>query len=140
MTYQNPKPLPTTGTVSTVTVLRCRDQFDLDPAPVLAFAETHTCAQSEEMICRALEDIATRLDRLQAARVAGGFDQMCSPARRIGVIAGGLGLVDVGHAAHHVRIAAETGNVVAVAATLARLERCFDAGISGIWAVHRPNE
>ncbi|MEL6641919.1 MAG: hypothetical protein AAFP98_11515 [Pseudomonadota bacterium] len=139
MTYQSPLSQSAPRPVSTVTVLRCRDQFDLDPAPVLAFAETHTCTQAEDMICRALEDIATRLDRLQAARAATAFEQMDSPARRIAVIAGGLGLIDVARASAHLRVAADTGNAVAVAATLARLERSFDAGISAIWSVQHPS-
>ncbi|MEL6571698.1 MAG: hypothetical protein AAFQ64_08580 [Pseudomonadota bacterium] len=90
------------------------------------------------MICRALEDVAVRLDRLQAARVAGAFEYMCSSARRIAVIAGGLGMTDVAHAARHVGCAADSGSAVAVAATLARLERSFDAGISAVWAVSHP--
>lgn len=138
MTYQSSIAMQAPAGAHSVTVLRCRDLIAIDPAPITAFAETHSSHDVENMICRALEDIAIRLDRLQAARLAGVYDQFESPARRIAVIAGGLGLTDVALAATHVGAAAQSRSTVAVAATLARLERSFDAGISAIWAVHQP--
>ena len=117
----------------TIAVLRCHEPANVDPAPVRAFADSHTSAEVEDMICRALEDIALRLDRLQAARLAGAFEEFDSSARRIAVIAEGLGLSDVACAARHVGNAASSQSAVAVAATLTRLERCFDAGISAVW-------
>lgn len=138
MTYLSPLPVPPVVGAPRITVLRCRDQFDLDPDPVLTFAQSHSPDEVEEMIYRALEDVAVRLDRLQAARATGAFEHMCAPARRIAVIAGGLGMTDVAQAARHVGCAAEGGSAVAVAATLARLERSFDAGISAVWAVSQP--
>lgn len=138
MTYVSSLSVPPVLGVSSVTVLRCPDQLDLDPEPILTFAQSHSPDEVEEMICRALEDIAVRLDRLQAARAAGAFEHMCNPARRIAVIAGGLGMRDVVHAAHHVGGAAESGSAVAVSATLARLERNFDASIGAVWSVSHP--
>lgn len=105
----------------------------MDPAPLTAFYATHSDEEGEAMICGALEDIAIRLDRLQMARSAGAYDELIGPARRIAAIAGGLGLIDVATAAGHVGNAADSGSGVAVAATLARLERGFDAAISSVW-------
>ena len=49
------------------------------------------------------------------------------------VIAGGLGLVGVQEVARHVADAAASQSGVAVSATMARLERCFDRAVSDIW-------
>lgn len=105
----------------------------MDAAPLsVIFAELPE-HEAEHIVCRALEDVAGRLDALQAARRTGELDQICVPTRRIGAIALGIGLTDVASAADHVACAAEAGNGVAVGATMARLERAFDTAVSHVW-------
>ena len=137
MTDHSPSSIPSFDAPASIAVLRCHELGVVDPMPVMAFAETHSPADVENMICRALEDIAIRLDRLQAARQATAYDQFENLTRRISVIAAGLGLTEVSRAACHTGIAAGTRCGVAVAATLARLERSFDAGISAVRSVQR---
>ena len=85
------------------------------------------------MLCRALEDIAFRLNRLQAVRMTGEFAAIVQPAKRLSSIAAPIGLVEVARAANHVSSAATQGDPVAVEAVLDRLERAFDAAIVQIW-------
>jgi hypothetical protein len=89
--------------------------------------------EAEDIVCRALEDIASRLDRLQTARAAGDFAEIGSPANRMAAIADQIGLTEVSLVARHIANASEMGCGVALGATLARLERAFDAAVSHIW-------
>lgn len=120
---------------SRVVALRCRDTFEIDPAPVRALFASQPDHVVEATIRRALEDIAARLDRLQLARATGTYEQISDPVRRIAGIAGGLGLVDVQRVAYCVADAAASHSGVALCATLARLERCFDQAVTAVWQV-----
>lgn len=133
MSYNNATKAHAPPPSSCVTVLRCRDKFILDPEPLDALFAHKDTAAAEAAVCRALEEIASRLDRLQLARTSGRLELMVEPARRIGGIAGGLGLTGVQQIAGHVADASSSQSGVAVSATMARLERCFDQAISGIW-------
>ena len=116
-----------------VAVLRCAVPCRFDPAALESLFASQTTLAVEATICRTLEGIAARLDALQVARQRGALSEMLMPARRIAKISEGLGLIDVALAAAHVSTAAQTTSMVAVAATLARLERCFDVAISVVW-------
>lgn len=133
MTYHSPQtafaPLPS----ASVAVLRCQDAFLMDPVPLISLFDEMGEPEAEALICRALEDIAQRLDRLQDSRSSGNFETVASPARRIAVIATQIGLTSIAVAADHVAVAACSQNGVALGATLARLERAFDAAVSEVW-------
>lgn len=116
-----------------VAVLRCRDSFSIDPGPIRALYAAQDAKVVEAVVCRALEEIAMRLDRLQLARTSGSFDMIGEPVRRIGAIANGLGLTDVRRVAAAVADAAGSRDAVAVSATMSRLERCFDQAMSAVW-------
>jgi len=120
-----------------IAVLRCRDDFNMDPAPLVALFQGHSDKDAENLVCRALEDIASRLDRLQAARQAGAFDEIPGPARRIAKIADGLGLTEVAMVAGHIATASQMNCAVATGATMARMERCFDTAVSHVWDFRR---
>ncbi len=133
MTYHNTTLAAVPDPSFRVAVLRCRDTFQIDPAPLTALFANQSHENAEATVCRALEEIAVRLDRLQLARTAAAYDEVAAPARRIVSIAGGLGLTDVQLAAEHVGHSAKTGSGVALSATLTRLERCFDRAVSCVW-------
>lgn len=133
MTYQSPSLAFAPDQSTRIAVLRCRDDFAIDPAQVLAIFACQAEHEAESTICRALEDVAARLDRVQLARTCGTFDQISGPAKRIASVAGGLGLTEVVKAAGHVAITADSGCPVALGATMSRLERAFDAAVSEIW-------
>lgn len=116
-----------------VVVLRCVDLLHFDPAALNEIFAQKGADEAEEVVCRVLEDIAMRLDTLQQGRDSGHFDQMFKPARRIGLIAGQIGLVEVAASAGHVVTCLEQADGVALEATLARLERGFDIAVSEVW-------
>lgn len=134
MTYHSPLLAdPPARPSATIAVLRCRDEFALDPAPLRALFDALPDHEAEDIVCRALEDIAQRLNVLQAARSDRDCTAIAKPAKRVGAVADQIGLVEVSHVAGHVAAAAETTCPVALGATMARLERAFDAAVSQIW-------
>lgn len=118
---------------SAVTFLRCQSPMVLDPEPIQQILALKGEADGEAMVCRVLEDIAMRLDVLQAARIAHSFDQIAKPSRRIIRVSAQIGLTDVTQSASHVALAAAQKDGVALSATLARLERAFDVAVSEVW-------
>lgn len=105
----------------------------MDSGPLRTLFATLSDQDAEDIICRALQDIALKLDLLQASRVAGEFAQIVTPAKRMGAIADQIGLTEVALVARHIANAADVRCGVALGATLSRLERAFDASVSHIW-------
>lgn len=105
----------------------------MDPVPLRMLFAALADHDAEDIVCRALEDIAVKLDRLQTARSSGAFSDISAPAKRMGAIADQIGLTDVALIARHMATASEMKCGVAVGATLARLERAFDAAVSHVW-------
>lgn len=118
-----------------VTVMKCRAVSRIDPGPIATLFRDLGPDAAEDTICRVLEDIAERLNALHSLRCRAEFDQIPRPANRIRSIAIQIGLIEVATAAEGVGISAQQGDGVALEATLARLERSFDAAISQIWDV-----
>lgn len=116
-----------------IAVLQCREPAPLDAAPVDYLVAQRGADAAEEMICRVLEDIALRLDAVQQAMAAQGFTSLSKQAIRIDHVAAQIGLTDVSLAAAGVAKTALQEDGVAICATVARLERCFDMAVTEIW-------
>lgn len=117
-----------------VVAIPCVDQLLFDPTPLLhLFADTDP-HKAEDVICRMLEDIARQLDVLQEEKARHAFARLRRPARRIELVAGQIGLVEVATAAAHVINCARQCDGLALDATVARLERGFDVAVSEVWS------
>ena len=119
--------------MSIVTVLQCNRNPAMDPGPLSEIYKDLGDKVAEETICRALEDIAIRLNRLQDIRAVAGFDELARQSNRLAAVALGIGLTEVSTAARHVATCAAQKDGVALEATLCRLERGFDLAISQVW-------
>ena len=105
----------------------------MDPAPLKTLFDALPDHEAEDIVCRALEDIASRLNKLQVARSAGAFAEIRAPADRVAAIANQIGLTEISCVAGHMARASEMNCGVALGATMARIERAFDAAVSQIW-------
>jgi hypothetical protein len=105
----------------------------MDPDPLRTLFAALPDDEAESIVCRALEDIAAKLDGLQNARTSGAFADITAPARRLAAVADQIGLTEVALVARHTATASDMQCGVALGATLARLERAFDAAVSHIW-------
>ncbi|MBE0412375.1 MAG: hypothetical protein IBX59_01940 [Yoonia sp.] len=116
-----------------VITLRCAGMLHFDSAPLNRLFQEKGAATAEDIICRILEDIARQLDSLQDDLEHCAFQTMLKPARRIGLVADQIGLTEVSIAAYHVANCLTQKDGIALAATLARLERGFDIAVVEIW-------
>lgn len=116
-----------------VAALRYPVEAQIDPLPFQSLVGQRGSAESEEIVCRVLEDVALRLDLLQLALTDHTFPEIAKQARRIQQIALGIGLTDVQTIAMNAAVAAEQADGIAVHATIARLERSFDVAVTEIW-------
>ncbi|MCK0121235.1 hypothetical protein MWU61_11845 [Loktanella sp. F6476L] len=105
----------------------------MDTAPLRTLFAALPDHEAEDIVCRALEDIAAKLDYLQNGRTTGAFSEISAPAKRLAAVAEQIGLTEVALVARHTSNAAEMQCGVALGATLARLERAFDAAVSHVW-------
>ena len=106
----------------------------LDPDPLAQIYAERGAEAASETVCRALEVMAERLNRLVLSRHAVPVAEMAPQATRIAALADQVGLIEVSAAARHVAICAGQDDAVALDATLARLERAFDTAISQPWS------
>ncbi len=124
---QRPRP------ISIVTVLECNRNPAMDPGPLSEIYKDLGDKGAEETICRALEDLAIRLNRLHDTRAISGFDEMTRQSNRLAAVAQGIGLTEVATAARHVATCARQKDGIALDATMFRLDRGFDLAISQVW-------
>lgn len=93
---------------------------------------------AEEMICRALEDLARRLAQCDRAFSTGKQGDLWKASHALAAIAGQIGMVGLVRVAGDVRACIDAGDPVALAATTARLIRVGEASLTSIWDVHAP--
>jgi len=128
-----PFPPPVPAASSDVVVLPCALQLHFDASPLVRLFAERDMHEAENIVCRMLEDIALRLDMLQSGMAEQNFATMHRPAQRIGAVADQIGLLEVAVAASHVRACLTQNDGIALEATMARLERGFDAAVSEVW-------
>lgn len=127
-----PAPKPTT-----LSVLSFQAERQIDPVPYQTLMAEKGVDETEELICRVLEDIALRLDILQLVVADHQFEEIAKQTRRIQQVALGIGLTSVQSIAKGAALAAVQQDGVAVHAIVGRLERSFDAAVSEIWEHRR---
>lgn len=90
-------------------------------------------AGAEDILCRAMEELAHRLQGCEALYRAGEFKPLRKQVRSLIAIAEQIGMTSLATGAAHVVQALDHGDPVALAATLARLMRVGDQSLSEIW-------
>lgn len=126
-------PSPVCASSPDAVMLNCPQHLQFDPAPLQHLFAQKDLHIAEEVVCRMLEDVALRLDMMQRSLAAHDFPQMRQPAKRVGLVAKQLGLVEVATASEHVRACLDQTDGVAIEATMARLERGFDVAVTEVW-------
>lgn len=90
-------------------------------------------AQAEEVICRAMEELAMRLAMMERAYTLDEFGTVAKGARSLVKIADQVGMVMLASVAADVADCANAGNKVALGATFARLMRISDRSLTAVW-------
>ncbi|MCG3269423.1 hypothetical protein [Yoonia sp. I 8.24] len=125
--------VPTVDADIDVITLRCPDRLQFDAIPLQRLFAAKSESEAEAIVCRVLEDLALRLDVLQKGLASQNLAMMLKPCRKIRLIAEQIGLTEIAITADHVQICLRQADLTALAATMARLERGFDAAVSEVW-------
>ena len=109
-----------------------REPLFIDPEPLARLQAALGPQGAEDVVCRALEDMAHRLRRLSEDQSQGASEKICRGARSIAAVARQIGLRDLANVATHVLDCASRDEDAALNATLARLFRLGKSAINEI--------
>ena len=116
-----------------VSLLRPLPEFEVQPEPFMSLIQDGGVSHAEDAIFSSLESIALNIEQACQDRRGGQFGGLDSIATDIKAVSERMGFTTVFTAAQNLRFALETGNTISIDATLARLERAFEALVTKIW-------
>ncbi|XDA98554.1 hypothetical protein AB1M95_01230 [Sulfitobacter sp. LCG007] len=90
-------------------------------------------AGAEDVVCRAMEEIALRLSHCSRLHAAENRDELRKCTRSLVAIADQIGMHALSRVARDVTLCLEAGNATATSATLARLLRIGEQSLIAIW-------
>lgn len=114
-------------------VLRHEEGVRLDPDPMVALYSELGESGAEKVLCRATEDLRSRLSEILRHADEGRGPQVARAARQLGAVAAQIGLPTLVRVAGDVVRSTEAGDPTAQAATLARLVRIGERSLSAVW-------
>lgn len=93
---------------------------------------------AENVVCRAMEELAMRLSELPDLHRAGRWEELSRVARSMIAISRQVGLTGFARVAGDVANCAIQGDPIALGATLGRLERIGDRSLTAVWDIQDP--
>lgn len=90
-------------------------------------------AGAEDIVCRAMEELASRLELIDVQFRTGSFTEMRKNVRALVAISQQVGMQSLAAVAAQVLSCIDGGDPVALAATLARLIRIGERSFSAVW-------
>jgi len=119
--------------VEQVTALKPGERVRLDTARIETLYRKLGERGAEDVVCRALEEIAARLAEAEGDYRAGRFDRMRKGCRGLVGMADEVGLPLMARVARDVTACIDTGDATALAASFARLLRIAERSLCEIW-------
>lgn len=110
-----------------MTLLKQTESVRLDGARLDDLVAQLGPSGAENVVCRALEEVAVRLSHAERCRRAGRFDDMRRAVRSLVAISGQIGMHALARVAGDVITCVDNGDHIALAATQARLLRVGEA-------------
>ncbi|MEM6371157.1 MAG: hypothetical protein AAF727_00015 [Pseudomonadota bacterium] len=104
---------------------------DHDRLDALYSEMDHTAA--EDMVCRAMEELALRMAHCDRLYRAGDLEELRKSSRSLVAIADQIGMTVMARVARDVTTCAEDRNAVALSATMSRLMRTGEESLTAIW-------
>ncbi|MDV7144056.1 hypothetical protein R3X27_15310 [Tropicimonas sp. TH_r6] len=118
--------------------LNHEEQVRLDPDSLESLYAELGPAGAENVVCRAMEELALRLADLAALHRTGQLDELTRVARSLIAISSQVGLASFARVARDVADCAEGDDPIALGATLCRLERIGDRSLTAVWDLQDP--
>ncbi len=119
--------------MTNVARLRPAEAVRLDRNRIGALYRSAGEQQAEEIICRAMEELAVRLALIERAYSARDRALVAKRARGLVAIAEQVGMTTLARIADDVETCALRGDRTALGATLARLARIADISLTAVW-------
>lgn len=113
--------------------LRPEEPVRLDRARIETLHAALGPAQAEEIVCRAMEELAVRLALLERGYAARDVAALAKGARSLVAIAEQIGMAALARVAADVAACADRRDGPALAATLGRLLRLGDRSLTAVW-------
>lgn len=105
----------------------------LDPDRLGALYSQLGDTGAEDVICRAMEELAVRMAHCERLYRQGNWAELRKSARSLVAIADQIGMRLLSRVAGDITASIDAGDMVAVAATLARLLRIGERSLTAIW-------
>ncbi len=118
--------------------LNHEEQVRLDPDSLESLYSELGPAGAENVVCRAMEELALRLADLAALHRTGRLQELAHVARSLIAISSQVGLASFARVSRDVADCAESGDQIALGATLCRLERIGDRSLTAVWDLQDP--
>ncbi|MGO4917275.1 hypothetical protein [Pseudogemmobacter sp. W21_MBD1_M6] len=118
-----------------ITVLRPSESVRLDADRLSELYRQLGEAGAADVVCRAMEELATRMSAISLAFQRGEIDVVHRGARGLIAIADQVGMTSLAQVSADVRDCAAAPEATALAATLSRLERIGARSLTAIWDI-----
>ncbi|WP_299721977.1 hypothetical protein [uncultured Tateyamaria sp.] len=119
--------------MSNVTQLRLSEHVQVDHDRLDALYSEMDHAAAEDVVCRAMEELALRMAHCDRLYRAGDLDGLHKASRSLIAIADQIGMKVMAQVAADVATCAKSRNQIALAATLSRLMRTGEESLTAIW-------
>ncbi|WP_322867637.1 hypothetical protein U5922_016365 [Aquicoccus sp. G2-2] len=116
-----------------VSILAQDEPVQVDSAKLEALYRQLGDASAEDIMCRAMEELAVRLSQAEAFFRGGKTEDLRKTARLIAAISEQIGMQMLSVVGTHVVQCIEAGDDIALAAVLARLIRVGERSLTEIW-------
>jgi hypothetical protein len=110
-----------------------KEKVQVDQDQLVALYAELGEAGAEDVVCRAMEELALRLSHCNRLHVSGNTGDLRKCARSLIAIAEQIGMHKLARVAQNVIFAIDSEDAVAIAATLARLLRVGEQSLTAIW-------
>ncbi len=118
-----------------ITLLRQNEVVHVNPDRLAELYNQLGESGAEDVICRALEELAARLSKTETSFREKRYHDMRKSARSLVAIAEQIGMSLLAQVALDVTFCVDAGDTTALAATMARLLRIGERSLTEIWAL-----
>ncbi|WP_366140455.1 hypothetical protein [uncultured Tateyamaria sp.] len=119
--------------LTNVTQIRLAEPVQVNHDRLDALYSEMDPVNAEDVVCRAMEELALRMAHCDRLYRAGNLDELRKSSRSLIAIADQIGMTVLAQVARDVVTCAEARDQVALAATLGRLLRTGEGSLTAIW-------
>ncbi len=118
-----------------VTLLKQDENVQVDPDRLGEIYEQLGESGAEDVVCRAMEELAVRLSYTERMHREGALPEMRKSARSLVAISEQIGMHSLAKVAKDVTACIDVQDMVALGATLARLLRIGERSLTAVWDI-----